>query len=137
MRVCKIFRFDAAHYLPGYAGKCGVMHGHSWVLEVELEGKAGKEGMVVDFARLKEHIDKEVMHFLDHTLLNTYVKAPTCENLLLWIAARLGGVSASDTAWNEREMTMHPVFIENVPVVRLKLSETVDSFATLLLPTHE
>lgn len=140
MKVCKIFRFDAAHYLPDYIGKCRNMHGHSWVLEVELGGKANKSGMVMDFALLKKHIVVAVIDILDHSLLNTFLKIPTCENLLLWIAERLRNpevMPTYETVWDESNMTIHTLYIDNVPVVRLKLSETVDSFAELDIPTHE
>ena len=140
MKVCKIFRFDAAHFLPGYEGKCNAMHGHTWTLEVEAKGLAGKDGMVMDFALLKRYVCTSVIEVLDHTLLNNLVKMPTCENMLLWIAERLrkpNVLPPHDLTWNEVDMTTHTVFIGNVPVVRLKLSETPDSFAELDIPRHE
>lgn len=31
--------FDSAHFLQGYNGKCANLHGHHWVIEVEISGK--------------------------------------------------------------------------------------------------
>jgi len=106
MRVCKIFRFDAAHYLPEYEGKCRNMHGHTWTLEVEVSGSVRK-GMVMDFAVLKSLVKEKVIDCLDHSLLNDIIPNPTCENLLFWIRRSLG--------------------LEGL--ARLRLYETPDSFA--------
>ena len=70
-------KFDAAHFLPGYEGKCANMHGHTWVVEVWVSGKVDPvTGMVCDFGDLKAPIDA-----LDHTLLNDTLENPTAENL--------------------------------------------------------
>ena len=53
MFVLKEFEFDAAHYLPEYNGKCERLHGHTYKLVVKVEGTPDKEGMVIDFIRLK------------------------------------------------------------------------------------
>ena len=110
MKVCKIFRFDAAHFLPNYDGKCKNMHGHGWVLEVEVEGPVYASGMVIDFAMLKSVVNKNVIEHLDHQLLNDIIDLPTCENILLWVAERLLLGSPSH-------------------LCRLRLYETPDSFA--------
>ena len=116
MRVCKIFRFDAAHFLPNYDGKCKNMHGHTWLLEVEVTGPVSKlghdEGMVVDFATLKGFVNEAVIQHLDHHLLNEVVENPTCENLLSWVADRL---------------CKHEDYLHKIS--RLRLYETLDSFA--------
>ena len=117
MRVCKTFRFDAAHYLPNYEGKCKNLHGHSWTLEVEVSSDelirfGSGAGMVVDFAKLKDVVNREVIDRLDHTLLNDTVENPTCENLLEWIWKAL---------WSIHE--------GGVVLERLRLYETPDSYA--------
>lgn len=64
-------RFSSAHYLRHYEGKCERLHGHNWMVEVEVEGDSlDKEtGILVDFKILKGLLDK-VLHNLDHRLLN-------------------------------------------------------------------
>lgn len=47
--------FDSAHFLSGYEGKCGNIHGHRWrvIIEVKSQGLESEKqlrGMVVDFA---------------------------------------------------------------------------------------
>jgi len=126
MKVCKMFRFDAAHYLPNYEGKCSRLHGHGWVLEVEVEGPVHEDGMVVDFAALKVAVNHNIIDLLDHRCLNDLAKEPeflgtafdnpTCENLLDWMWQRIEGV------------------FDGCELSRLRLYETPDSFAEM---THD
>jgi len=49
--------FDSAHRLVGYKGKCNNLHGHMWVIKVEIEGKKkdiNEIGMLWDFINLKK-----------------------------------------------------------------------------------
>ena len=64
---------DAAHFLAGYEGKCGNIHGHRWRVVVTIQGErlesSGNErGMIVDFSKLKEDV-KEMVDFFDHSLI--------------------------------------------------------------------
>jgi len=62
--------FSAAHKLRDYHGKCEVLHGHNWKVEVEIKAKdVGKDGMVVDFKVVK-FLLKECLERLDHGYLN-------------------------------------------------------------------
>lgn len=65
--------FDSAHFLAGYEGKCGNIHGHRWKVEVEIQAKDLKnggqqDGMVVDFGDLKSDI-KAMVDYFDHALI--------------------------------------------------------------------
>ena len=117
MKICRIFTFDAAHYLPNYEGKCKNLHGHTWTLEVEVSGDVKDDGMVIDFAKLKDLVNHRVIDILDHRLLNDVIANPTCENLLFWMRDNLG-------AW---------LNVLSCELVRLRLYETPDSFAELKL----
>ena len=92
--VGKQFHFDAAHFLPGHP-TCGKIHGHTWTVDVELQGPLGPEGMVFDFARLKEVMDQVLKNY-DHSNLNDFVTRPTCEIIAILIGnflkAKLVGV---------------------------------------------
>lgn len=64
---------DAAHFLGGYQGKCGNIHGHRWRVIVQVSGAELKEtgqyrGMIVDFGQLKEELKEEV-EFFDHSFI--------------------------------------------------------------------
>lgn len=52
----KDFTFEAAHRLPNVpeGHKCGRLHGHSFVVRLEITGEVDKHtGWIIDFAELK------------------------------------------------------------------------------------
>lgn len=89
MLVTKIFTFDAAHNLTNYYGKCERLHGHTYKLEVTLEGEVQGNGMVIDFVVLKRIVKKHVLDQLDHRYLNDVVENPSAERMVTWIWERL------------------------------------------------
>ncbi|MDO5824520.1 6-pyruvoyl tetrahydropterin synthase family protein [Methanobrevibacter sp.] len=61
-------RFSSAHVIPGHES-CGFIHGHSYFVDVEIEGeRAGDFEFVVDFKDVKGYT-KAVCNELDHRLL--------------------------------------------------------------------
>jgi 6-pyruvoyltetrahydropterin/6-carboxytetrahydropterin synthase len=91
MRLCREFYFDAAHFIPNYKGKCEKLHGHTYRLEIVIEGGVKKDGMVVDFAKMKEIVEMTILEKLDHQALNEMFENPTAEHILQWIAEQLKG----------------------------------------------
>jgi 6-pyruvoyltetrahydropterin/6-carboxytetrahydropterin synthase len=89
----KTFRFEAAHVLPHHPGKCSRLHGHSYRLEVAVDGplqhEGYAEGMVVDFDEIYKIVTSAIVERLDHTSLNDFMENPTSENMLVWIWDRL------------------------------------------------
>jgi 6-pyruvoyltetrahydropterin/6-carboxytetrahydropterin synthase len=61
-------RFSSAHLIPTHPS-CGFIHGHSYFVDVEIEGeRAGEFKFVVDFKDVKESLRK-ICNTLDHRLL--------------------------------------------------------------------
>lgn len=89
MIVCKEFTFDSAHYLPNYYGKCETMHGHTYRLQILVEGPIGENGLVIDFIILKRIVQKQVLDKLDHKLINDVIAVSSCENTAKWIWEQL------------------------------------------------
>ena len=75
---------DCAHFLPGHP-KCGQLHGHTYKVELIIEGETGADGMVVDFDDLKAGLLK-VLDRYDHRSLNDFFDYPSVENICeqLW-----------------------------------------------------
>jgi len=73
-------RFQAAHFLKGYNGKCEKIHGHTFHVEVRVRvTKLDKTGIGIDFTEIKKKLS-EILP--DHTLLNeVYDFNPSAENL--------------------------------------------------------
>ena len=55
MRITRHEEFEMAHVLPDYPGGCGNLHGHSYKIEVTLEGPQNFDqwGMILDFNTFK------------------------------------------------------------------------------------
>ena len=91
MRLCREFYFDAAHFIPHYKGKCENLHGHTYKLEIVVEDDVKKDGMVVDFVKMKQIVESEILEKLDHQELNKLVQNPTAELIVNWIGEQLKG----------------------------------------------
>ena len=93
MRIYKEFKFDAAHRLTQVdeGHKCGNLHGHTFVLEVHLEGEVDpSRGWILDFNVLCDAVNP-IMDQLDHSVLNDVedIGNPTSENLAVWFWDKL------------------------------------------------
>lgn len=106
LRLTKEFRFEGAHALTGYDGKCRHIHGHSYILYVTVKGSPSnpegtpKNGMLIDFTDLKKIVTENITGIFDHALIlrdtapitseisEAYGRVvtvpfqPTCENLV-------------------------------------------------------
>jgi 6-pyruvoyltetrahydropterin/6-carboxytetrahydropterin synthase len=93
VRVRKQFAFEAAHVLPHHPGKCSRLHGHSYRLDVAVDGplnaSGAAAGMVIDFDEIAEVVEREIIAPLDHRSLNDVIANPTSELIALWIWERL------------------------------------------------
>lgn len=96
VRLVKQFDFEAAHFLPTFpeGHKCRRMHGHSFRVEVIVEGDVDPDaGYLIDYGVLKSAIEP-VRTQLDHYLLNEIagLENPTSEMIAAWIWQRLSPV---------------------------------------------
>jgi 6-pyruvoyltetrahydropterin/6-carboxytetrahydropterin synthase len=93
MEICYRFGFDAAHHFDSYpeGHLYRGMHGHSFQVEVALEGAPDpRTGFVTDFGELEQSCG-ELRATLDHRLLNSIdgLARPSLENIALWLWERL------------------------------------------------
>jgi 6-pyruvoyltetrahydropterin/6-carboxytetrahydropterin synthase len=93
VQIRKSFTFEAAHVLPHHPGKCARLHGHSYRLDVALDGAlqatGPAAGMVEDFEVVSRVVKAAVIDELDHRSLNELMDNPTAENTVLWVWDRL------------------------------------------------
>ncbi len=130
MRLTCRYRFAASHRLDSPAlsaeenrklyGKCNNPHGHghSYALEVTVEGAVDPNGQVVDREALDRLVKQYVLGVVDHKNLNqdvpAFVQVPTTENLAALIErmlmdhwdlrARLARIRISETERNTFEL---------------------------------
>lgn len=90
MKLGVVTEFDAAHLLPGYQGKCARLHGHTYEVEIVVQGEVGENGFVMDFYQLKKIIAGSLTD-LDHSYLNDILPNPTAETIAEWLSNRLNG----------------------------------------------
>lgn len=93
VRLVKSFGFEAAHWLPTFPDghKCRRLHGHSFRVEVVVEGDLDPErGYLVDYGDIKA-ATQPLEHELDHRCLNDIpgLENPTSEMIARWIWNRL------------------------------------------------
>ena len=135
LRITKEFRFEGAHALMNYNGKCKNIHGHSYILYVTVVGEAKTDlngpdnGMVIDFKLLKDIVNKNIIDKFDHALVleegtplsnelsteypNVYLTnfRPTTENLICFFA-----------------QTIKENLPQGINLYSLKLHETASSY---------
>jgi 6-pyruvoyltetrahydropterin/6-carboxytetrahydropterin synthase len=81
-------KFQAAHFLKEYKGKCEKLHGHTFQVEVQVDvEKLDATGIGVDFTEIKARLASILP---DHTLLNeVFDFNPSAENLARHLFLRL------------------------------------------------
>lgn len=118
MKISQAFRFEAAHRLPNVpqTHRCHRMHGHSYRIEILLNGPVDSHtGFVVDFFDIEEAFGP-LLSTLDHQCLNEVpgLENPTAENIAIWIwdrtkprLAQLTSVKVYETSdcWAEYDGT--------------------------------
>jgi 6-pyruvoyltetrahydropterin/6-carboxytetrahydropterin synthase len=92
-RLTKDFTFEAAQTLPAApeGHKCRKMHGHSFKVEVSVEGEVDRaSGWVYDHAQIGAAM-KPLVAQLDHSYLNEIagLENPTIENMAAWFWEKL------------------------------------------------
>ena len=84
-------KFESAHFLYKYFadGSDEPMHGHSWKVEIFLEGKENirPDGISYDFLSARNKL-MELVHSIDHISINDHPDFkgvnPTSENIARW-----------------------------------------------------
>ena len=134
MTISKDIKFDCAHMLSNYEGKCANLHGHTYHGTVTLYGDVDpKTSMLLDYNRIKEVVD-----VFDHAIV---FSAPNMRNnaeALLWQWAKTNDMKHVDLPTGkstaERMAEYLAMLFVNTPGVNaahVKLSETDGSWATV------
>lgn len=119
--VTKEFTFDSCHQLKEYNGACARLHGHTYKLQVTVEGKLDNIGMVLDFKELKTYVQEMIIKPLDHYNLNDKLWFnTTAENMVVYFYELLEKYFITLSEKEERYIAIKEV----------KLWETPTSFAS-------
>ncbi len=133
-------RFVAGHFLPSIE-KCSRLHGHNYALTIILEGEPDRNGIILDFIKLKEAASKLIEKIDHRMLLPDSGKSMTVRRSGDSISVRFGGkryqfpasdvvmmplenVSAEElSAYFAEELARSGIFGSNVRSVSVGVSE--------------
>jgi len=92
-RLTKDFRFESAQTLPNVppTHKCGRMHGHSFLMEITVEGEVNPAtGWIYDHSEISKAMNP-LVEMLDHAYLNEIpgLENPTIELMAHWFWQKL------------------------------------------------
>lgn len=134
MTISKDIKFDCAHMLSNYEGKCANLHGHTYHGVVTLEGDVDRStGMLVDYNKIKQIVDD-----FDHAVIfsaaeerndaETALFEWACTYKMRKVELTHGKCTAEVLAKN---IALMCVRLPNVKSAQVHLSETDGSLATV------
>ncbi|WP_321370575.1 6-carboxytetrahydropterin synthase [uncultured Draconibacterium sp.] len=138
IRVTKKFHFEMAHVLYEYDGLCRNIHGHTYNMEVTLLGEIReekghpKDGMVIDFGKLKKLVKDKIVNVYDHSLVVSKIYADKNQKHLLKTTERLIVHDFQPTSENMCVYfagVLQQELPENVSLYSIRLYETATSYA--------
>lgn len=133
MTISKDIKFDCAHMLSNYEGKCANLHGHTYHGTITLSGEVNPNtGMLIDYNAIKEVVD-----VFDHAVIFSAaeIRNQAEEELFEWACRhkmrKVELVHDKSTA-EALSKSIADMFIAkpSVKAVRVQLSETDGSWAT-------
>ena len=138
VRITRHEEFEVAHLLPGHERGCGRLHGHTYKIEVTVEGPRTEPwGMIMDFGDLSKAIknnvpDHKFIYYKDDSIskdiaavlhkhnieCQVYPFMTTAENMSVYFAEILDEYIKTELGYKD------------VNVVSVSLWETTNSHAT-------
>ena len=134
MTISKDIKFDCAHMLSNYEGKCANLHGHTYHGTVTLYGSPLNEtSMVLDYNNIKYVIDRfdHAIIFSERSLRNDAETAlyKWADTYGMKYVEMLSGKSTAESL--ATEIAHYFVEFPNVDSAHVKLSETDGSWAAV------
>lgn len=134
MTISKDIKFDCAHMLSNYEGKCANLHGHTYHGTVTLEGDPDPDtSMLVDYNDIKNVVD-----MFDHAILFSDAKERGDAETELWLWASNNNMKYATIPDGKSTAENIAAYIcelfrdmAGVSHVNVKLSETDGSWATV------
>jgi 6-pyruvoyltetrahydropterin/6-carboxytetrahydropterin synthase len=126
--ITKEIYFCYGHRLMHHAGKCRNLHGHSVKAAITLQvAELNQQGMVCDFADLRDAVERYVDQFLDHNFLlhrdDPLIPALQANN------ERFLALDEHPTAEVLSKMIFHYLKQAGLPVQQVVLWETASAHA--------
>ncbi len=130
-RVTREIEFCYGHRLLNYEGKCRHLHGHNGRAIVTLQGpELDAAGMLVDFAVMKQKVQRWIDENLDHNMLLS--ASDPLLGTLRERGERVFVMEANPTAENIARIIYEKTREAGLPVVEVVLWETSNCSATFV-----
>lgn len=132
MKISKDIKFDCAHMLSNYEGKCANLHGHTYHGRITLGGQVKPEtDMLLDYNVIKDVVDE-----FDHAIIFSEAKLRNVAETELFHWAETHDMRKVDlfkgksTAENiAQTIAFKFLAYSNIEYVRIDLAETDGSIA--------
>jgi 6-pyruvoyltetrahydropterin/6-carboxytetrahydropterin synthase len=130
-QVARELEFCYGHRLLNYAGKCRHLHGHNGRAIITLRAERLDDlGMLVDFAEIKEKVQRWVDETLDHNML--LCKDDPIVPVLEAAGERFFLMDTNPTAENIARLIYDRAIASGLPVVSVQLWETANCHASYM-----
>ncbi|WZO99462.1 6-carboxytetrahydropterin synthase [Isosphaeraceae bacterium EP7] len=128
-RVTREINFCYGHRLLNYDGKCRHLHGHNGRAVITLEAPAlDSRGMLVDFAEIKQSVQRWIDETLDHNML--LCREDPLLPMLLERGERVFVMDTNPTAENIARLIYEQAVSAGLPVIEVLLWETPNCHAS-------
>ena len=140
--ITRRLEFDAGHRLPNHQGQCRNVHGHRYAIEITLTGDmineqgAADDGMLMDFANIKDVAREKLVDVWDHAFLVYRADRPMVDFLATVQGHKTVVLDVVPTAENLAAVAFailkdayHDRFGHMLSLVRVRLYETPNCWA--------
>lgn len=129
--VTKTVRFDAAHVLTNHSGLCKNLHGHTYRVDICVEGDDSSNDMVIDFKDIKRIANEVICERFDHAFICNTASAGECE--IASVVKKLG-MRVAEIPWRSTAENLARLFFEELAgriagLKSVRVWETLDSVA--------
>jgi 6-pyruvoyltetrahydropterin/6-carboxytetrahydropterin synthase len=132
-QVTREIKFCYGHRLLNYDGKCRHLHGHNGLAVITLQGsQLDARGMLIDFAEIKQLIQRWIDENLDHNML--LCRDDPLLPLLREKGERVFVMDTNPTAENIARLIFEMAQEFRLPVVEVVLWETDSCSASYSAP---
>jgi 6-pyruvoyltetrahydropterin/6-carboxytetrahydropterin synthase len=134
IRIGKEFIWQMSHRLPFHSGGCRNIHGHSYMMRVEVEGETDSNGMIMDYYDI-ENIISPLIEKMDHSfcvdsndkVMLDFLKEQNFKYYLVPFTTTAENLTKHITGIISPEFKK----FDNLKTMKIRVNETADVFAEL------
>lgn len=133
-KIAKQFHWEMSHRLPYQNGLCRNIHGHTYRLELALEGEVAENGMLIDYFNIKEIVSPLIKTF-DHSFVCDISDSLMLEffnrNNLKYTVINCYSTAENLANYFLDELCPKFAIYKNINKITVKICETEDVYAEI------